>query len=68
MAEPQIMVTGQNVQYDASGMHVVRQRLRACRFNGFQSIGQDGSEDIDHLPVAAGLAFQFALNVANWRW
>lgn len=48
----------QNVQHDASGMHVVGQGLRACRFNRFQPIGQDGSEDIDHLAVTAGLAFE----------
>jgi hypothetical protein len=32
------------------------------------SIRQHGSEDIDHLPFAAGLAFQLALHAAqDWR-
>ena len=43
------------------------QGLRACLFNRFQSIGENGSEDIDHLAVATGLTFQFALNAANGR-
>lgn len=48
---------GEDVEHDTGRMDVVRQRLCTSRFNGFQSIGQDGPEDIDHLAVAAGLTF-----------
>ena len=53
-------MTGQDVQHDACRMDVVRQSLGTGRFNRIQAIGQHGGEDIDHLPVAARLAFQFA--------
>lgn len=51
---------GQDVQHDTRGMDVVRQSLGAGGINSIQTIGQHGGEDIDHLPVAARLAFQFA--------
>ena len=55
-------MTRQDVQNDASGMDVVRQRFRAGSFDGVDAIAEHGTEDIDHLPVAAGLSFQLALN------
>ena len=41
-------------------MDVVRQSLGAGCLDRIQAIGQHGGEDIDHLPVAARLAFQLA--------
>ena len=58
-------MTGQNVQHDAGGMDVVRQRLGAGGLHRIDAIRQHGSEDIDHLPVAAKLAFQLALHAAQ---
>ncbi len=49
---------GEDVEYDTSGMHVVRQCFCTCRFDGLQAIGQNGSEDVDHLTVAAGQTFE----------
>ena len=60
-------MTRQDVQNDTVGMDVVGQRLCACCFNGIETISQDGPEDIDRLPVAAGLTFQFALHSVNGR-
>ncbi len=48
-------------------MDVVRQRLRACRFNGVDAVGEHGTEDLDHLPVATGLTLQLALHTAQCR-
>lgn len=36
------------------------QRFCTCRINGLQAIGQNGSEDIDHLAVAAGLPLELS--------
>jgi hypothetical protein len=58
-------MAGEDVENDTSGMDVVRQRLGACGFDGLQPIGQDGPEDIHHLPVTAGLAFQLALHASQ---
>ena len=55
-------MAGQDVQNNACRMDIVRQCLKTSGFYGLQTIGQDGTQDIHHLPVAAGLAFQFALN------
>ena len=57
----------QDVQYDTGGMDVVRQSLRACCFNGVQSIGQNGPEDIDHLAVAARLTFKLLSHTPNGK-
>lgn len=60
-------MTCQDVQNDASGMDVVRQGLRTSGFNGVQPINEHGPEDLDHLPVAAGLSFELALHTAQGR-
>lgn len=49
-------------------MDVVRQGLCAGSFNSVEPIDEDVAENIDHLPVAAGLPFQLALNPAQGRW
>ena len=46
----------------------MRQGLGAGSFDGVQAIGEHGAEDVDHLPVAAGLTFEFALHTAQGRW
>lgn len=48
----------QNVQHDTCSMDVVGQGLCAGGFDGLQAVGKNGSEDIDHLAVTAGLAFK----------
>ena len=48
----------QNVQNDACRMDVVGQSLCTGGFDSLQAIGQDGPEDIDHLAVCAGQAFE----------
>ena len=48
----------QNVQNDACRMDVVGKSLCTGGFDGLQAVGKNGSEDIDHLAVAAGLAFE----------
>jgi len=61
-------VARQDVQDHAGGMDVVRQGLGAGGFDGLQPVGEHGPEDVDHLPVAAGLTFQLALHTAQgWR-
>ena len=55
----------QDVQNDTGRMNVVGQRLSACGFDGLPTIDQDGAQDIHHLPVAAGLAFQLALHASQ---
>lgn len=46
-------------------MHVVSQCLGTGRFNGIDAVGEDSGEDLDHMSVAAGLAFQLALDAAQ---
>lgn len=58
----------QDVQNDAGGMDVVRQGLRAGGFDGVQAIGEHGTEDIDNLPVTAGLSFELAPHTSQGRW
>ena len=55
-------MAGENVENNASRMHIVRQRLGTCGFHGLQAIGQDSAQDIHHLTITAGLASQFALH------
>mgnify|MGYP001820915604 CR=1 FL=1 len=57
----------QDVQNHTRGIDVVRQRLRAGRFNGVDAVGEHGTEDLDHLTVATGLTFQLALHTAQSR-
>ncbi len=52
----------QNVQHDDGRLDLVRQRLSTGAVYGVDPISQYGAEDVDHLPVAAGLVFQFAPN------
>lgn len=49
-------------------MDLVRQSFGAGGFDGLQTIDEHGAEDLDHLPVAAGLSFELALNPAQGRW
>lgn len=58
-------MTGQDVQDHTSRMNVVRQRLGTSGLDSVQPIGEHGGKDIDHLPVAAGLAFQLALHAPD---
>ena len=46
-------------------MDVVGQGLGAGGLDRVQAIGEHGTQNLDHLPVAAGLAFQLALNAAD---
>ncbi|QIE56719.1 hypothetical protein G5B40_15530 [Pikeienuella piscinae] len=46
-------------------MDVVRQGLGAGGFDGVNAIGEHGPEDLDHLPITAGLTLQLALNAAE---
>ena len=48
-------------------MNIVRQCLRTGGFDGLQTIGQDGTQDIHHLAITAGLAFQLALDPSDCR-
>lgn len=60
-------MAGEDIQDDTCGMDVLRQRLRAGRFDGVDAITEHGAEDLDHLAVAPVLAFQLALNTAQRR-
>ena len=48
-------------------MDVVCQRLRAGCLNGVDAVTEHGTEDLDHLAVTTGLAFQLALHTAQRR-
>ena len=48
-------------------MNIVGQCLRTCGLDGLQTIGQDGTQDIHHLAITAGLAFQLALDPSDCR-
>ena len=58
-------VASQDVQNHPCRMHIVRQGFSTGRFHCLQPIREHGAEDLDHLPVAAGQAFQLALHTAN---
>lgn len=58
----------QDVQDHAGGMDVVRQGLGAGGFDGVQAIGEHGTEDVDYLPITAGLPFELTLHTAQGRW
>ena len=60
-------MTRQDVQDNARGMDIVRERLGAGGFDGIEAIGEHGAEDLDHLPVAAGLALQLAPHTPQSR-
>ena len=53
-------MTRQDVQHDTGGMDVVRQRLGTGCFDRIDSICQNGAQNLDHLPITAGLTFQLA--------
>lgn len=57
----------QDVQNNTRGMDVVRQGFGAGGFYGLQPVGEHGPEDVDHLPVTAGLTFELALHTAQCR-
>src|SRR6056297_1506658 len=61
-------VTRQDVQDHAGGMDVVRQGLGAGGFDGVQAIGEHGTEDVNYLPITAGLSFELTLHTAQGRW
>ena len=46
-------------------MDVVRQGFGTGCLDGLQPVGEHGAEDLDHLPVTAGLAFQLALHAPD---
>jgi hypothetical protein len=56
-----------DVENDTGGMDVVGQGFGTCGVDDLQPIGQDGPKDIDHLPIAARLAFQLALDPSDCR-
>lgn len=60
-----LAVPGQDVQHDASGMNVARQRFGACGLYRLDPIGQHGAQDADHLPIASGLTLQLAPHAAD---
>lgn len=49
-------------------MDVVGKCFGTGRLYGFQTIAEHGCQDIDHLPVAAGLAFQLAPDTTQCCW
>jgi len=51
-------VAREDVQDHPCGMDVVGQGLGAGGLDRVQAIGEHGTQNLDHLPVAAGLAFQ----------
>ena len=51
----------QDVQDHACGIDIVRQRLGTRGFNCFDPIGKHSAENVDHLPIADGLAFKLVL-------
>ena len=53
-------MTRQDVQHDTGGMDVVRQRFGAGGLYRIDAIRQHGTQNLDHLPVAARLALQLA--------
>ena len=61
-------MTGQDVEDDPGGMDVVRQGFGTGCLDGLQPVGEHGAEDLDHLSVATGLAFQLALNTPYRDW
>ena len=56
---------GQDVQNDTGRMDIMRQRLGTSGFYRISPIGQYGAQDVDHLPITAGLRFQPALHAAD---
>lgn len=50
----------EDVQHNTGRMDVVRQRLGAGGLYRIDAIRQHSAQDLDHLPVAAELAFQLA--------
>ena len=48
-------MAGQEVEHDACRMDVVGHGLGTGGINGLQTVGEHGSENIDHLPVTTGL-------------
>ena len=49
-------------------MDVVRERLDACGLNSIDPIGQNGTEDLDHLPITVRLTLQLVLHASQSRW
>ena len=58
-------MAGQDVQHDAGGMHVVRQGLGTGGVHRLNAIRQNSTQNLDHLPVAAGLALQLASHTSD---
>ncbi len=56
---------GQDVQNDTGRMDTMRYRLGTSGFYRINPIGQHGAQDVDHLPITAGLTFQLALHSAD---
>lgn len=49
-------------------MDIVRQSLGTGGFHRLDPIRQHGAQDLDHLPVTAGLTFQLAPHTADRDW
>ena len=46
-------------------MNVVAEGFGTCGLDRIDPVSQHGAEDVDHLPVAAGLVFQFAPHASD---
>jgi len=58
-------VPGQDIQDHTGRMDVVGQCFCASGLDRTNPIAQHSAQNLDHLPVAAGLAFQLALHTAD---
>jgi len=47
-----ITLAGQDVENDIGGMNAVGNCLGTGRLDGWQAVGQNRVEDVDHLPIA----------------
>jgi len=55
-------VPGQDVEHDCGRRRAVLQGFGAGSFDGIQTVGQHGAEDVDHLAVSIGHTAELALN------
>ena len=55
-----LALPGQDVQHHVAAEQACRERLGAGGLDRRQPVGQDGTQDVDHLPVAVGHGFEFA--------
>ena len=55
-----LMAAGERIQDDVSAGDPGFERFRTGRLDSSQAVGENGGEDLDHLPVAVVAAFQLA--------